>query len=115
MSSLPIPPVEPGYRHRVQRSQWLSDLASALDRAERLTAILSEDPAAAVEAAALGARIALVRAALALVRSGRSREIDPNWLNIARKLAPLPGDGPTAAAESQTPSGTSPPPPKPSR
>lgn len=112
MSCLPEPPAESGYRHRVQRSQWLSELATALDRADRLTESLAEDGDAAVDVAALRARIGLVRATLALVRAGRAQEIDPDWLKIARKLAPLSGDGPSAADDIQTPSGTSPPPPR---
>ena len=71
MNSSPVPPPRPDYRQRVERSQWLSDLGVALDRADRLTADLAGDPQAAVEVAALRARIALVRATLALVRAGR--------------------------------------------
>ena len=116
MNSSPVPPPRPDYRQRVERSQWLSDLGVALDRADRLTADLAGDPQAAVEVAALRARIALVRATLALVRAGRTGEIDPNWLNTARQLAPLSGDPslPTVP-ESYIPSGKSPPPPKSSR
>ena len=112
MSSSTVPPPRPDYRQRVQRSQWLSDLGDALDRAERLTADLVGDPGAAVEVAALRARIGLVRATLALVRAGRAGEIDPNWLNFARQLAPLSGDMPSVVGDAHTPSGKSPPPPK---
>lgn len=115
MSTVPQPPAAPGYRHRVQRSQWLSDLASALDRAERLTADLATDPDAAIEVAALRTRIGLVRATLALVRAGRTGEIDPNWMNIARQSAPLSGDVQIPADGDQTPSGKSPPPTKSAR
>ena len=115
MSSLPEPPGELGYRHRVQRSQWLSDLASALDRAERLTTDLATDPDAAIEVAALRARIGLVRTTLALVRAGRTQEIDPNWLKTARQLAPLCCDEQKLPDSAQTPSGKSPPPSKSSR
>ena len=111
MSSSPGPPPRPDYRQRVQRSQWLSDLGDALDRAERLTADLADDSQAAVEVAALRARIGLVRATLALVRAGRAGEINPNWLNFARQLAPLSGDVPSVVGNSHTPSGKSPPPP----
>ena len=115
MSTVPQPPPEPGYRHRVQRFQWLSDLASALDRAERLTTDLATDPDAASEVAALRARIGMARATLALVRAGRTGEIDPNWTNIARQLAPLSADVLILADGDQTPSGKSPPPAKSSR
>lgn len=115
MSSLPEPPGELGYRHRVQRSQWLSDLASALDRADQLTGSLEADPGASDEVAALRTRIGLVRTTLALVRAGRTQEIDPNWLKTARQLAPLCGDEQKLPDSAQTPSGKSPPPPKSSR
>lgn len=116
MSISPVPPPRPNYRQRVERSQWLNDLGGALDRADRLTADLAVDPHAAVEVAALRARIALVRATLALVRAGRAGEIDPNWMNVARQLAPLSGD-PLVLGLSPPHrlSGESPLPPKPSR
>lgn len=116
MSSSLVPPHRPDYRQRVARSQWLSDLGEALDRADRLTADLAADPQAAVEVAALRARIALVGATLALVRAGRAREIDPNWMNVARQLAPLSGDPLVPGLpRPHTPSGKSPPPPKSSK
>ena len=87
----------------------------ALDRAERLTTDLAADSDAAAEVAALRARIGMVRATLALVRAGRTGEIDPNWINIARQLAPLSGDVPILADGDQTPSDKSPPPAKSSR
>ena len=116
MSSSASPPSTPDFRQRVQRSQWLRELGDALDRADRLTADLAGDPKAAVEVAALRARIALVRATLALVRAGRAAEIDPNWMNVARQLAPLSGDPLVPGLPlPYTPSGTSPPPPKSSK
>ena len=116
MSISPVPPPRPNYRQRVERSQWLNDLSEALDRADRLTADLAADPQAAVEVAALRARIALVRATMALVRAGRAGEIDPNWMNIARQLAPLSGDPPVPGlSPPYRPSGKSPLPPKSSR
>ena len=69
------------------RAQWIAELTTALDDADRVATMLGKEQPRSAELAALHVRIEVVRAELDdLRRSGLGevrRKIDPHWTNPA--------------------------------